>query len=69
VRRRSIDSSSIVSVGYDADAATLELEFVNGGVYQYLEVPEFVYRRLLSSSSPGAFVNSMVKPNYDCHEV
>ena len=69
MRRRTIDSSSIVSVGYDDDVGTLELEFVNGGVYQYLEVPEFVYRRLMSSTSPGAFVNSMVKPNYDFREV
>jgi len=65
--RRS--SSSVVSVGYDADDQKLELEYVNGGVYQYFGVPDFVHRRLLTSNSPGAFVNAVVKPNYEFREV
>ena len=64
-----MDSSSVVSVGYDADDQKLELEYVNGGVYQYFGVPDFVHRRLLTSNSPGAFVNAVVKPNYEFREV
>jgi KTSC domain len=62
VRRQSVDSSSIESVGYDA-------KYVNGGVYKYFGVPEFVHRRLLTSDSPGAFVNSVIKRNYEFREV
>jgi KTSC domain len=69
VRRQSVDSSSIESVGYDAKDQTLELEYVNGGVYKYFGVPEFVHRRLLTSDSPGAFVNSVIKRNYEFREV
>lgn len=69
MRRRPVDSSSVVSVGYDAETQVLEIEFVNGGVYQYFDVPEFVHRRLLTASSPGAFVNSTIKPNYRFREI
>lgn len=69
MKRTSIDSTSIVSVGYDTGAQILEIEFTGGAVYQYADVPEFVHRRLVSASSPGAFVNAMVKPNYRCAEV
>ena len=68
VRRQSVDSSSIESVGYDAEDQTLEL-YVNGGVYKYFGVPEFVHRRLLTSDRPGAFVNSVIKRNYEFREV
>ena len=56
VRRQSVDSSSIRVGRYDAEDQTLELEYVNGGVYKYFGVPEFVHRRLLTSDRPGAFV-------------
>jgi hypothetical protein len=48
-------SSSISSVGYSPDSKTLEIEFNWGGIYQYHNVPENVYSRLLESESPGEF--------------
>jgi hypothetical protein len=69
MRRQPVESSSLVSVGYDAAEQTLEIEFAGGAVYRYFEVPDFVHRRLLGSSSPGRFVNAVVKPNYRFREV
>ena len=34
------DSSSLARFRYEADSATLEIEFKNGNVYQYFDVPE-----------------------------
>ena len=49
--RQQVSSSSIRSVGYDPQTQTLELEFHNGGVYRYANVPEAVYRGLMLADS------------------
>ena len=67
MRRRPVNSSSIKSVGWSD--GTLELEYVNGYVYQYYEVPQPTYAGLLAESSIGAWVNKHIKPYYDCREV
>jgi len=40
-------SEGIRAVGYDADTRILRVEFRSGGVYDYLDVDEDLYRRLL----------------------
>jgi hypothetical protein len=48
---------------------TLEVEFVNGSVYQYFDVPQPTYAGLLAASSIGNFVNTQIKPYYEFAEV
>ncbi len=67
MRRRPVNSSSVRSVGWSD--GTLELEYVNGSTYQYYDVPQPTYAALLASSSIGAYVNTHIKPHYDCREV
>jgi len=67
MRRRSVNSSSVQSVGWSD--GTLELEYVSGDVYQYYEVPQPTYAALLAAPSIGAYVNKHIKPLYDCREV
>jgi hypothetical protein len=43
MERDPVTSSSLASVGYDARYGMLEVEFNNGEVYQYGNVPEYVY--------------------------
>ena len=64
MRREPLASSSLRSAGYDATDSTLEIEYANGGVYRYHDVPELVHRQLLKADSPGTFVNSRIKPYY-----
>jgi len=64
VNRIPVTSTSIISAGYDPDTKTLELEFVNGNTYQYLDVPQSIYEALLAADSKGAFVNTHVKDHY-----
>lgn len=68
MRREPLASSTLRSAGYDADEMTLEIEYSNGGVYRYFDVPELVHRQLLRSDSPGTFVNSRIKPYYKFEE-
>ena len=60
-----VDSSQIRSVGYDSETETMYVEFKNGQVYRYLEVPQNVFNNLKNSSSPGRFFLSSVKQYYD----
>ena len=62
MRRRSVDSSAVVSVGYDAPARVLEVEYAGGAVYRYLDVPSRVHEQLLRAESVGGYVNRRVKP-------
>ncbi len=39
MERISVLSSVIRSIGYDNLTMTLEIEFANGGVYEYMDVP------------------------------
>ena len=48
MRRRLVESASIRSVGYDVATRTLELEYVNGSVYQYYDVPQPTFAGLLA---------------------
>lgn len=65
MERISISSSSLVSVGYDSDSQTLEVEFKGGTVYQYFNVPENVYHNLMSATSHGVYFSANIRDNYD----
>jgi hypothetical protein len=64
MNRQSVSSSNIASIGYDEDSQTLEVEFLNGGVYQYFDVPKNVYDGMMSASSHGQFLAQNIKGNY-----
>ena len=59
--RTQITSTALTSVGYDDGAHILEVEFVHGGVYRYLDVPRGVYDGLLSAESRGTYFDEHVK--------
>lgn len=65
MKRVPVSSSSVRSVGYDPESFVLEIEFRNGGVYQYLHVPAAAHRLLLQAESIGEYVNTVVKPRFD----
>ena len=53
MQRQAVTSSDIRAIGYDEQSLTLEIEFKSGGLYEYANVPEAVYRSLMSASSHG----------------
>lgn len=62
--RIPVESSNISSIGFDEDSNTLEIEFHNGGVYQYFDVPLQVYEALMEAGSKGQFLAQNIKGNY-----
>lgn len=67
--RAPVDSSSVRSVGYDPATFELEIEFHNGRVYRYLQVPVAAYRLLLQAPSIGEYVNTVIKPRFEAKAV
>jgi uncharacterized protein len=61
MERDQVSSSSIVSIGYDASSETLEVEFQNGNVYQYYNVPQNIYQQFVESSSKGQFHHTYIR--------
>lgn len=59
-----VSSSNVASVGYDASSLTLEVEFNNGSVYQYFDVPEAVYQEMMRASSVGKFMHANIRNQY-----
>jgi hypothetical protein len=61
MERRPLSSSNILSAGYEPTTLTLEVEFTNGHIYQYFDVPQHIYDALIETESPGHFLNSAIK--------
>jgi KTSC domain len=67
MERQAVSSSNIASIGYEEASETLEVEFSkNGRVYQYLNVPSFMFERLMQANSVGTFFNAEIKDAYTC---
>ena len=64
MNRIPVNSSNLVSVGYDPDALTLEVEFKNNSVYQYFDVPEVENQQLMQASSKGTYFNANIRDRY-----
>ena len=61
MERTPVQSSNVASVGYDHGSSTLEVEFLNGAMYQYFGVPESIFDGLMNASSKGSFLDQYVK--------
>ena len=64
MQRIQVESSNIAAIGYDEKFETLEVEFLNGAVYQYFDVPKQIYDGLMSASSHGQYLNQNIKGSY-----
>ncbi|MBS5796434.1 MAG: KTSC domain-containing protein [Dysgonomonas mossii] len=64
MNRQAVTSSNIASIGYDASSQTLEVEFLNGSVYQYFDVPQHIYNGIMSADSHGQYLAQNIKGVY-----
>jgi hypothetical protein len=69
MERTPVDSQSVASVGYDSERFELEVEFRNGRIYRYEQVPVAAYRLLLQAPSIGEYINRIVKPRFTARAV
>lgn len=64
MHRLPVESSDIISIGYDAKERVLEIEFKEGRVYQYFEVEPDVYERFLRADSYGEYFHAHILKHY-----
>ena len=58
------ESSNITRFRYDNANRVLFVEFQNGGVYEYFDVPEAIFEQMRSAPSRGQFLAQNVKGTY-----
>jgi len=68
MKRTHVTSETIRSIGYNEATQTLEVQFIDGDVYQYYNVPPdeadtFLHRPV--EGSYGKHVNFFIKERYD----
>ncbi len=69
MQRQPVESSNLQSVGYENSTNTLEIEFKNGGIYQYFDVPESEYKALMSAESHGKYFIANIRDKYRCQKI
>ncbi|MBW3571266.1 MAG: KTSC domain-containing protein [Gemmatimonadetes bacterium] len=69
MKRERLDSSSLASAGYDPAAHVLEVEFRNGGIYQYFDVDGDEYHEFRTAPSKGRYLNTRIKPGHPARKL
>lgn len=64
----AVMSSSMSSLSYHFGLSVLQVEFHDGTVYRYLDVPMHAYRELLRADSKGTHFNRHIR-NVFAHAV
>ena len=64
MQRTEIASSSLLSIGYNADHRVLEIEFSTGRIYHYFNVPFSVYQGLMLAESKGEYFQSHIRDKF-----
>lgn len=65
MKRESVSSSNLASIGYDYENEILEIEFNHGGVYQYSGVPATEYEALMNTDSHGKYFSANIRNDYE----
>jgi hypothetical protein len=69
MHRIALDSTTLASVLYSPDRCLLDLEFRNGAVYHYFDVPLSTYRELLKADSKGTYFNRNIRNRFRYQQV
>lgn len=59
-----VKSSNLKSIGYDQSSNTLEIEFLNGGIYQYFNIPSQIHLAIMNAVSKGTYFHANIRGNY-----
>ena len=69
MERTRVDSSNINEVGYEAETKTLQVQFKNGGVFNYPGVDPKEYVALLGAESVGKHFHANIRAKYKGEKV
>lgn len=69
VLRSVVESQIVLSVGYDEHSSVLEVQFRNGWIYQYDDVPKIVFQSLMSAPSHGRYLKRSIVDKYPTRRI
>ena len=64
MERQRVSSSNLYSVGYDVTTLKLHVQFHAGRIYEYSNVPDWQYARLMGAISKGSYFDANIKDKY-----
>ena len=67
--RQQVSSSNLASIGYDDSTEVLEVEFLNGTIYEYKNVPSVVHVELMNAPSHGSYFNREIRMTYPYEKI
>jgi KTSC domain-containing protein len=69
IKHVPVESSAVATVGYSKKLRALEIEFRNGSIYRYLDVPTDVYEALLNARSKARYYDENIRHKYRSQHV
>ena len=60
----AVESTTLLTVGYDEARQLLQLEFRSRAIYHYFNVPAAVHQALLGAPSKGSYFNRAIRGRF-----
>jgi len=64
LKRDPVQSTALATVGYSKRLRALEIEFRNGAIYRYLDVPPSIYRDLMIAPSKARYYDENIRRKF-----
>jgi hypothetical protein len=64
-----IESSNIAAIGYDAASKRLRVQFKNGGLYEYPDVPAKAHDEFMGAESKGSHFAKHIRGKFEGKKV
>ena len=64
IKREPVASRGLAAIGYSKRLRALEVEFRDGSIYRYADVPRSLYRQLMAAESKAGFYNRHVRKKF-----
>lgn len=64
MKRTTVKSSNIRSIGYDAPSGALHVEFASGDVYEYRGVSAVKHKALMAAKSKGGHFAEYIRDKH-----
>ncbi|ACT07254.1 conserved hypothetical protein [Dickeya chrysanthemi Ech1591] len=64
MQRKRVSSTELFAVGYDPDNSILEIELLNGSLYQYKNVARMIYEELMASNAKARYYSRYIRNSF-----
>lgn len=67
--RIPVESATIASIAHDSFSEVLEVIFRHGGIYEYANISDEKFKKMLKSKSTGRFFNQKIRAKHRYRKV